>query len=407
MTAGAQSDTVVPAGVATRNPTLRRAVNAACVEVCRGRSPEVPEQPGIEAELVRAVRFHRIAPLAHVALRETRPDLAALLREDRDTALMHHVRVTTSLEAISKTLGDVPWVTFKGPVLSETLHPAPGLRSYGDLDILVGPTDLREACERLFAVGWQALATQDDLLNGEVTGELEIGRTGSALVDLHWSLLLSETQRRRFQVPTTDLVARSTPLMIGPVEVRTLDPVDTLLHLCHHAARSGAVRLVHLLDVDQAARRILDWDLVARRARSWQASAQVGLVLARARRVMDTPVPADLDRHLGLSRTFGRLVSAVDIAWPAPGRRVDASWPRRVALASRPSATATASRALQNAVLGAVHRARPAAKAPSAPATREDVGAWIGTVEDAAGAAAPGARVIRLADRIRSEERPS
>ena len=178
--------------------------------------------------------------------------------------------------------------------------------------------------------GWQALATQDDLLNGEVTGELEIGRTGSALVDLHWSLLLSETQRRRFQVPTTDLVARSTPLMIGPVEVRTLDPVDTLLHLCHHAARSGAVRLVHLLDVDQAARRILDWDLVARRARSWQASAQVGLVLARARRVIDTPVPADLDRHLGLSRTFGRLVSAVDIAWPAPGRRV-----RRVVATTR------------------------------------------------------------------------
>ena len=77
---------------------------------------------------VRAVRFHRIAPLAHVALRDVRPDLAALLREDRDHALTHHVRVTTSLAAISSTLADVPWLAFKGPVLSELLHPVAGLR---------------------------------------------------------------------------------------------------------------------------------------------------------------------------------------------------------------------------------------------------------------------------------------
>ena len=81
-------------------------------------APDVPDLPGIEDELVRAVRFHRIAPLAHVALRDARPDLAALLREDRDRALMHHVRVTTTLAAVSNTLADLPWATFKGPVLS-------------------------------------------------------------------------------------------------------------------------------------------------------------------------------------------------------------------------------------------------------------------------------------------------
>ena len=256
-----------------RRTTLRRAVDALCVAVCRGRRPDVPDLPGIEDELVRAVRFHRIAPLAHVALRDVRPDLAALLREDRDRALMHHVRVTTSLAAIRSTLADIPWVTFKGPVLSESLHPVAGLRSYGDLDVLVGPTDLREAGERLLGAGWQVLATRDDLLNGEVTGELELGRPGGAVVDLHWSLVLSETLRRRFHVPTADLLARSTPVTIGSVEVRTFDATDTLVHLCHHAAFSGAVRLVHLLDVDQAAARIEDWDQVA----------QPGSVLGRRR----------------------------------------------------------------------------------------------------------------------------
>lgn len=373
-------------GAAVRHRTLRRTVDAVCVDVCRGRRPEVPEWPGIEDELVRAARHHRIAPLAHVALRDVRRDLAALLREDRDQALMHHVRVTTTLAALSSTLADLSWVTFKGPVLSESLHPVAGLRSYGDLDILVAPSDLREAGERLLAVGWQVLATPDDLLNGEVTGEIELGRPGGAMLDLHWSLVLSETLRRRFPVPTTDLLARSTPLMIGPVEVRTFDATDTLVHLCHHAAFSGAVRLVHLLDVDQAARRIQDWDLVVQRARSWGAGAQVGLVLARTQRVLGTPVPPDLDRRLGLSRAFGRLVSTVDSAWPVPSVRGEASWPRLVARAARPSAVATASRTLQNAVLGAANRARPtAAPEQPVPARRDDVETWFSAVERVAG----------------------
>ena len=300
---------------------------------------------------------------------------------------MHHVRVIASLEAVGSTLAGIPWVTFKGPVLSESLHPVAGLRSYGDLDILVTPTDLRKACERLLDVGWQVLATPEDLLNGEVTGEIELGRAGGAVVDLHWSLVLSETLRRRFQIPTVDILARSAPLMIGRVEAPTLGITDTLVHLCHHAAFSGAVRLVHLLDVDQAARRIQDWDLVARRALSWGAGAQVGLVLARARRVLGTPVPQDLDSRLGLSRGFGTLVSAVDLAWPAPSLRAEPSWPRLVARAARPSATATASRALQNAVLGAVNRARPAAAdEPRTPAGRDDLQAYFSAVEAAASA---------------------
>jgi len=375
-------------GAPVRNTTLRRAVDEVSVDVCRGRRPDVPDLPGIEDEIVRAVRFHRIAPLAHVALRDVRPDVAALLREDRDRALVHHVRVTTTLAAISSTLTDLPWLVFKGPVLSESLHPIAGLRSYGDLDVLVAPTHLREACERLLGAGWQVLATPDDLLNGEVTGELELGRTGGAMVDLHWSLVLSETLRRRFHVPTADVLARSTPLLIGAVGTRTLDTTDTLVHLCHHAAFSGAVRLVHLLDVDQAARRIKDWDRVARRARTWGAGAQVGLVLARSRRVLGTPVPKDLERRLGLSRAFGALVSAVDLAWPTPAVRTEASWPRLVARAARPTATGTASGSLRNAVLGAINRARPAPTPERpVPAGRDDVEAWISAVEAVASAA--------------------
>ncbi|HEU5035701.1 MAG TPA: nucleotidyltransferase family protein [Nocardioides sp.] len=357
-------------------------MTAICLDVCRRPDPVVPELPGIGDDLVRAVRFHRIAPLAHVALRDTRPDLAALLAEDRHRALAHHVRVTASLAALGDTLDGIPWAVVKGPVLSESLHPVAGLRSYGDVDLLVAPADLRAAGERMLRAGWQVLAARDDLLNGEVTGELELGHPAGAVVDLHWSLVLSETLRRRFRVPTVELLGRSTPVAIGPVEVCTLDDVDTLVHLCHHAAYSGAVRLLHLLDVDQAARRIQDWDPVVERALAWGAGAQVGLVLARSRRLLDTPVPPDVARRLGLSRGFTRLGSVVDSRWPAPALRRESSWPRLVARAAYPTATATAAAAARNAVLGAVNRVRPEARAGrAAPAGRDDVDAWFTAVE--------------------------
>jgi hypothetical protein len=57
-----------------------------------------------------------------------------------------------------------------------------------------------------------------------------------------------------------------------------------------------------------------------------------------------------------------------------------------VARAARPSAVATASRALQNGVLGAVNRARPApAREQSTPAGRDDVETWFTAVEAVAG----------------------
>jgi len=215
-----------------------------------------------------------------------------------------------------------------------------------------------------------------------VTGEIELARPGSVVVDLHWSLVLSATLRQRFPVRTGDLLARSVPVALGPVSARTFDPTDTLLHLCHHAAFSGAVRLVHLLDVDQAARRIQDWDLFWARSRSWCAGAQVGLVLARAQRVLGTEVPEDFRRRLGMSRSLVALGSAVDVLRPAPAARREASWPRLVARAARPSGVATAATALRNAALGAVDHVRPAPSEVSAtPAGRDDVEAWFTAVE--------------------------
>ena len=328
------------------------------------------------------MRFHRIAPLAHVALRDVRPDLAALLREDRDRALMHHVRVTASLAAIRSTLTDIPWVTFKGPVLSELRHPVAGLRSYGDLDVLVDPMDLREASERLLGTGWRNLATRDDLLNGEVTGEWSwvapvarsstctgrwcsprpcVAGSTSRPPSCSPAAVLSPSGRSRC-APSTSLTRWST------CATTPRSPAPSGWSTCSTSTRRqpgsrAGTRLPSGLGPGAPA-------------------AQVGLVLARARRVLGTPVPEDLDGQLGLSRAFGTLVSGGGPRPPIPAVRTDASWPRLVARAARPSVLATVATTLRTAVLGAVNRGRPTpAPEQLSPAGRDDVEAWFSAVE--------------------------
>src|SRR5690554_3716266 len=106
----------------------QRAVDGALVAICRGIPPDLPPGQDVADDFVAAARYHRISPLAHVALRESHPDLAARLRTDRDEAMLNHLRTTALLGGIAQTLEDIDWLVFKGPVLAEFAHPVPGIR---------------------------------------------------------------------------------------------------------------------------------------------------------------------------------------------------------------------------------------------------------------------------------------
>lgn len=302
-------------------------------------------------ELLESARFHRIAPLIHVMHRETSPDVAELCAPDRMRAITGHLQACGALHQLGKALGEVAWVAFKGPVFSEHAHPVPGLRSYNDVDVLVAPTQLREVTQRLSAAGWRVVDYADMLRNEAVPGEMHWLSPGGVLVDLHWSMINMASRRRLFEVSTDDLLRRRVETRLGIQQVWTLEPVDALLHACLHAANSGAHKLLYLLDVDRLARAVPDWDAVATRARQWRAQAQVGLVLGRARAVMDTPVPPDLARRLGIGWPLRTLMRLTDRSAPVSRVRRDSGLAKFVARAVRPSGPATAAAIARNSLL--------------------------------------------------------
>lgn len=359
-----------------------RAVSELLLAVCRDEVTAAAAAAEPEA-VVRAARHHRVSPLAHVRLREHAPAAAELLRADRDMAKSLHIRAAMLLAQVDELFGDVPWVVFKGPVLSELAHPVRGLRPYGDLDLLVAPQDLRRVSEVLLAAGWEVGDYEDMLRNPEVPGEMHWFTPAGVPVDLHWAMVNMRSRRRLFTIPTEDLLAHRRRVRIGLAEAWTMDAADTLVHVALHAALAGANRLTWMLDIDQLARQVEDWRPVARRARQWGAHAQVALALRRATATLGTPVPAAVHRALGVPVPLRGLMDAVDRRWPVAAQREDASVSRLVSRAVRPGTARTAAQVVRNAGQGVVDRVRPApAQVPTrVPAGPEALAVYLGAVE--------------------------
>lgn len=324
-----------------RRPRTARSVPDALTALCRGEMPDLPADPTVQAQLVTAVRHHRIAPLAHVGLRDLSPDVAARLRPDRDAAIAMHLRTSGVLDRLARLLPDVPWATFKGPVLSELAHPVPGLRSYRDLDVLVPPDALRDVASRFAGAGWTVADWAETLTLPEVRGEMHWRTPAGVMIDLHWSMLNMAAERRSLHVVTDDLLARRRTTRLGLTSAPVLDPVDAFVHVCLHAAMSGADRMLMLLDVDQLARQVADWDCVVARARQWRGASAMALVLRRTQAVLGTPLPYDIDRRLGSSRAFASVTRLTDRLVGVPGIGQDASLARLVSRSVRPSTSAT------------------------------------------------------------------
>ncbi len=339
-----------------------REVAALAAAVCRDDVRAVPLLPA--DDVVRAVRHHRVAPLAHVRLREHAPAIAEVLRRDRDEAKGLHIRVSMLLAQLDALLTDVPWVVFKGPVLSELAHPVPGLRPYGDLDLLVAPEDLRTVSRILLTAGWEVGDYEDMLRNPETPGEMHWFTPVGVQVDLHWSMINMQSRRRLFDIPTGQLLARRRRVRIGLAQAWTMDEADSLVHVALHAALAGANRLSWMLDVDQLARQVDDWHQVTERAWEWGAQAHLALALRRAGTTLGTPVPPEVYPLLGVSPAFLLLLDTVDRLSPVASSRREAGVSRLVARAVRPGLLPTLTLVARNAGQGVLDRLRPPVSAP-------------------------------------------
>lgn len=249
--------------------------------------------------LPEAARLHR---LPGVVLRgldgvEGVPDEARRqLASQRDSAAFNHLMTIGNLSVIARELdaADVSWVLMKGPVATGLLYREPGDRVYADIDLLVDRRHYGRAMEVLEALGFGHVIRDWLLAEQMLAGQVELVN-GPMRIDLHWHLHYSREDRRPFNLDPDAMLARRRTVAVSGLAVPTLDPVDTLMTLAFHAARSDGHRLMWSKDLERSlAVEQPDLDELVRRSRAARCAPQVGVMLRRASVLLGAPVPDDV-----------------------------------------------------------------------------------------------------------------
>lgn len=243
--------------------------------------------------LLQLAALHRVLPnLTQVATSVQRlpPATAALLRSIRHShRSASRVRQRAYAAVLDGLAGaGVRAIALKGFVLATECYPAPELRSYFDLDVLVRPEELPNAASGLRALGFEQKEVQsrtgllipiseerkqgyqDELQHlAEFTRRDE--ETGQVMsVDLHFRL---STVFDHMAPAVEPMISDSREYAAGRW---TLAPADFVTHLCYHAwwdtqsvdnvRKLEDLRLAHFADIRLAMEkwRLSCGDIVAR-----------------------------------------------------------------------------------------------------------------------------------------------
>ena len=272
------------------------------------QTPPVPvDWAGVDPDLVlRSSVEHRCAPALYLWLRGqdgVPRQLLDPLRATHRDQMLRHMRRLAELSRVARALdaADISWVVVKGPVLSERLWPRSDMRQYADLDVVVDRRQLGEALDALEEGGATLVDRNWPMIRSTMRGELTLRLPHGTALDLHWHLVNERGERRMFDFPVEEMLARRVPAGLEGLQVDTLDPVDTVLHLAYHTARSGGQRLCGSRTSRRRAAPGVSWDVLQERAARYGCALVLEVVARRCEAVLG-PLP-------------GRRPSPHHVAW--------------------------------------------------------------------------------------------
>lgn len=204
-------------------------------------------------------------------------------------------------------------IVLKGAALAETLYPRPGLRPFGDLDVLVCSDDAPRVRALLEDLGYiVGPAVWNALLCGADTQANFFKHTerGVVVVELHTDLLSNGFFRGHISLDADGFWSRARPARLADTDALVLGPEDQLLHLCLHLAGHYFLAPQSLRDIDLLCRTdTLDWPLFTRLAADAQAAPLSFAALSTAETILETPVPATVLSALAPAHGSRRLAS--------------------------------------------------------------------------------------------------
>lgn len=261
--------------------------------------PVVLDASAAEGALAQA-RFHHLsgflaAAVAAGVVMADDDNLWSALRRQWHDELLTCVRLEALAVRTGELLdaGEIRWRLTKGAALAYLDYPDPAARTFGDIDLVVHPSDWSAAFGLLLANGYHREAPTLPGGYDERYGKGATLTTADGLeVDLHRRFAIG-----RFGVTarTEAVFASSDAIVLAGRTIPVFDPPGRLLHACFHAALGGFRGLRAFRDVAQL---ILvtgaDWEATFDVACRWRAEAVVASAIAEAwdRLELDADHPA-------------------------------------------------------------------------------------------------------------------
>jgi hypothetical protein len=193
------------------------------------------------------------------------------------------IRIVGHLESMG-----IKALPYKGPVLAQTSYGEVTRRQFGDLDILILPTDVLKAKAALHDLGYKpaiALAARHETAYVKTGYEYSFSAAhGSNLLELQWRIL---PRFYSIDFDVADFFERSDEIVVGGRQMRTMRAEDLLLVLGVHAAKHVWVQLSWLCDIAQLVRaQQLDWNAIHDEARRLGIERIVSLNLLLAQKLL-------------------------------------------------------------------------------------------------------------------------
>lgn len=283
------------------------------------------------ADLVRRLADHGVVPLAYRHLIAGGPldlppafsaELSAEFRRHAVSRFRFARRLRELLDGL-ETAG-VEAVPYKGPALAIQLYGNYAMRQYGDLDILVRPSQVERALQTLEEAGLvrhrpSSPEWEPYLRRTRHAHELRDPRAGVA-IELHWSVA------DRFHGVDLDvawLLDRPEVVDLLGRPTKTIGGARLLLALCMHGTKHLWARAVWLAELAELvrSRTDLDWTEAFDRADRGDLgrALRASLILTRDRFGVGPPPPWTdrIDRDAGarrLASEFARRLDGVDSA---------------------------------------------------------------------------------------------
>jgi Uncharacterised nucleotidyltransferase len=240
-------------------------------------------------------------------------DVRRGLRETRRAHTVFTLQLTSELFRLLQRFAEagLEILVTKGPALSVRCYRDPGLRQYGDLDLIVRDRDILRATQVMLDLAYEPRVPLTAIHARKMPGEYAFRKPGThLLVEFHTERTFRYHPR---PLPIENLFQRRASILIDGREVPVLSLEDELVLICVHGAKHFWERLMWIADVAAliSSSHGPDWHRVMQLAHEVGAGKILHLGLRLASDLFGARLPAQLDAAVRSNRAVSRLAAQV------------------------------------------------------------------------------------------------